>query len=409
MGFHDKIETGLELVGLAPPTGPTTSPYFDRVLSQFNNWTRHEQAASRLVQEALTLAEPGTHDATRFQSFASSASIIIAGADGATDALEALQGGGTAAARQAALGTVMNALQGQVEFAQEQQNRLADQLWDIDPDRAASLLPYATDYIRDQLTSRGGGGTVFQPTFEVLPDGTILAFDPNSLSVIELGNHPGAVNRQVSVDKNGNLVSINPFDPTEAPQTIIKGFQFPSLDPNLEFAVNTRLQLEGLRLEDRAQQIQALSNDFAFQIELGNMTFTDAQVRLARINSALDQRRAEREQALEFAVPKSSIRTLADGTRVSAIPGFLQLRSILRQATGQTFGEEFGTLPVGTIDPDAAARTVLAASSFESPVPALQKGLQSTRDAINSLLGQGSDKALADVAAMMVAGGISGA
>lgn len=259
----------------------------------------------------------------------------------------------------------------------------------------------------DKLGFGGGGGRVFQPApfqFQTLPNGDILAFNPNNGAVEKVGNYPDAVQKQLEVDRNGNLVSINPF--TGESQILQEGFGFPEIDPRVEFEVNTALGLAGLEVQQRGQWVSALGQDMANRIQLGMMTYQEAQTNVNTVVQALNQRRADTELALRFAVPKSSIfRDPVTGQRMTRLPGAEALANILSESTGQRI-EGLFELPVGTIDPEASARDVMRAGQFSSPIPGLMRQLESTRQMVSEVLGAPlADAEVARAAAAKIAGG----
>ena len=169
-------------------------------------------------------------------------------------------------------------------------------------------------------------------------------------------------------------------------------------------ALGVDAQFQGLELTRRGQMIAAIGQDFANQIELGRLDIQQATLNLDRMDRALTQRRAEREQALQFAV--SSTRLLPSGAEVTDLPGGAQLAAILSQVTGQEFGADMFTLPVTRIDPDAAARDVLNAGQTDQLATArLKAEFQASRDAISGIVGTPLGTQMANEAATQVAGG----
>ncbi|KKL08331.1 hypothetical protein LCGC14_2576950, partial [marine sediment metagenome] len=201
------------------------------------------------------------------------------------------------------------------------------------------------------------------PTIMRGPEGHYAVLDPFTGSVIQSGQIPGwedKPNLQIITDRNGNLIAVDPNDPAASPVMLIKGFGFPEIDPQVTFAESVRQFEEqiairrqevagmfiGLELERRGQMIEAITQDFAFQIDIGQMTYQEAQLNLNRINSALDQRRAERAQLLELGVTRASL-VERGGETLTQLPGGTQLAAILSAATGQEFGPGFTELATG--------------------------------------------------------------
>jgi hypothetical protein len=153
-------------------------------------------------------------------------------------------------------------------------------------------------------------------------------------------------------------------------------------------AAGVAAQFGGLELERRGQIVAAIGEDLAFQAQIGRVEFDEAMGNLNRIDSALNQRRAEREQLLQFAVKESSVRRdPRTGEEVTTLPGAAQLVAILGQGTGQDFAADFGELATTRIDPEGVGQNVIEASAFDSAVPALRQGLAESRASINDILG----------------------
>ena len=279
------------------------------------------------------------------------------------------------------------------EIIQKDLGRLAV----LDEAQAMKDFPgeFGVDLLNDleKVLGRGSGGG-FQPApfqFDVGPGGQIVVFNPNTGQTSLGGTFPGlASDTEVAQDpRTGDLIAFSPS--TGERKTIVEGFGFPEISPQAEFALRqselalSELSVLGnLDLAQRGLEIQALTQDFAHQIELERMTYEEARQRLDTINAALTQRRAEREQLLQFAVTERSLR--AGGTE-TLLPGGEQLAAILSQATGQEFGPDFAQIPAGRIDPEAAGQDVVRAGSFQSPIPGLTAGLEASREAISAIIG----------------------
>ena len=260
--------------------------------------------------------------------------------------------------------------------------------------------------IKDSLAA----GSRPQPLVFRGDGGEIIFLDPFSGVEVARRVFPELAARpqyQIVTDRDGNLVAVDPQRPGFQPVTLIEGFSFPEIDPREQFAFEQEIASARLDLDQRSLEIQAYGLDGAHQIELGRMTFEEVALNLRRIGEAMTQRRAEREQLLQFAVTERSLR--AGGTE-TLLPGGEQLAAILSQATGQEFGPDFAQIPAGRIDPEAAGQEVLDASAFQSPIPGLTAGLQASRDAISAILGAPlASKITAQQAATMTAEKIQGA
>lgn len=187
-------------------------------------------------------------------------------------------------------------------------------------------------------------------------------------------------NRKVEIDqRTGDLVSFNVDDPAEPPQVMQRGFAFPQIDPALKFKVETASAFAGLELQRRGQMVQAVGQDMANRIQLGRMEYDEAQLNLSRVDSAFTQRREDQKLALQYAVAKSSVFLGAQGEELTRAP--------LTEALAASLGispDQFN-LPVMRVNPDETARSIIAASEFNSPMPALQSQLEATRAAVSGL------------------------
>ena len=356
---------------------------------------------------------------------------ITSGALSEADARKALQGigavGQDAQSITAVLSTpggdsLMAAIDAQIGNLDEQMARLANQAINLDPVRG--LVEDSRIYefldLKDRINliddlgitgggggSGGGGGGGWAPAafqFQTLPNGDILSFNPNDGSVSKVGNYPDAVQKQVEVDRNGNLVSINPF--TGETSVLKEGFGFAQVDPRVEFQTQTALGLANIDIAQRGQWVSALGQDMANRIQIGMLTYEEARTDVNTVVQALNQRRADTELALKYAVPKSSIFVDANGQRMTRLPGAEALSNILADSTGQRINGLFD-LPVGTIDPNSSANDVVRAGQYTSPIPGLMSDLNSTRDMVSKVLSAPvADAEVARAAAAKITGGM---
>ena len=219
--------------------------------------------------------------------------------------------------------------------------------------------------------------------------GKIYALMDNG-DVIETGRR-APPNTKVEVDRHGDLIAFNLDDPTAPPTVIQRGFDFPQVDPRVKFQTETALAFAGLDLQRRGILVNAQIDFMAREIELGRLTYDEANTNLNRINSAFDQRRKDMEIQLQYAVSRTSLRTNAAGETVSALPLGADLAKILGVAPSNF------ELPVAAINPQATGEAVLAGSQFQSPIAGLQAQLEATRQAVAAIVG-------APQASAMVAG-----
>ena len=312
-------------------------------------------------------------------------------------ALDSLFGGDASVFKDTLSGrTIPDYLQNQIEFYDSRIDGLTQQAFTVAPQLAQRDLFYVPFDDRPEQPSRGVPVRLGGQMFMVSPDtAASLAqrnYEFNSLSAGEaarLGQDMFFFNNLSARDVEGIAVQLRSAD---------------RLDDDLKFriddaraaglrderrielqALGVQAQFAGLELTRRGQMVDALGQDFAFQISIGRMSYEEAAVRMETVDRALTQRREEREQLLQFAVRESSLRTV-NGETVTRLPGAEQLAAILSQSTGQTFNVEDFDLPVGRIDPQQAGQDVIDAGAFESPIPGLLQGLQSTREAMAALL-----------------------
>lgn len=321
------------------------------------------------------------------------------------------------------------ALDAQISALDEQMVRLANQAVSLNPTKGLQdSRVYEFIPLDDQLdlwddlgfgglggSGGGGGGGGWQPAplqFQVLGNGDVLAFDPNSGSVSKAGNFPDAVQRQVEVDRNGNLVSINPF--TGETKVLKEGFGFAQVDPRVQFETETAIglanlsaNLAGIEVSQRGQWVSALGQDMANRIQLGMLTYEEARTNVDTVTSALNQRRADTELALKYAVAPQFIRRDAQGNRFARLPLAEDIAAIMSDATGRTIGNNLFDVSVTDIDPNASAQDVIRAGQFNSPIPGLMQEIENTRAMVTSILNAPlADVETARAATAKIAGGL---
>jgi len=290
---------------------------------------------------------------------------------------------------------------------------LVEQAYGIDAESADADFGWRlNDKKRTTFAGLTGGGAGPAPApyqMQVLPNGDMLVFNPNNGTTTNAGNFPGAVSKQVSQDRDGNLISIDPY--SGATEVLVKDFGFPELDPRVKFGVETLMsaaQVEanwaGVDLQYRGLQVQALGEDFARQVSIGTLTLDEAQLNLNRTVAAIEQRRAEREQVLQYGVTRESLRTLPSGEVVTRLPFGAQTAAILSSATGQKVSADEFQLGVTNINPEQAGQDVIAGSAFTSPIPGLIASLQSTKAATDAILASAPQQSSAAADARAMAG-----
>ena len=146
------------------------------------------------------------------------------------------------------------------------------------------------------------------------------------------------------------------------------------------------IDVQGLQLERAGLQINAIGQDFNRLVQIGQMTHDEAALNLSRIDTALTQRRASREELYRFAVKRSSL-IQRDGETVTQLPFSEQIAMSLSGLSGGPIDPEDFELPVGFVDPEAEAAAVLGASDFQSQVPGLQAARQQASTNVDAILG----------------------
>ncbi len=131
------------------------------------------------------------------------------------------------------------------------------------------------------------------------------------------------------------------------------------------------IDVEGLNIQRSGLQIQAIADDFNRLAQIGQITHQEAALNLSRIDTALNQRRASREELYRFAVKRSSL-IQREGELVTRLPFSEQIAMSLSGLSGGPVDIEDFELPVGFVDPDAEGQAVLDASAFPSQIPGLQ-------------------------------------
>lgn len=317
---------------------------------------------------------------------------------------------------------VISAQRLQIESLEEQNAGLINRMASIDPDLTVSYYPdRMNEVLAGQASlakSLGGGGSAPTYQFQVGAGGEVYRISSGgSFEYMKTIPELAEKSTQVVVDeRTGESIALT-FDSNGevTKRTPLGEYAYPQIDPERIFerdllmnAATIEQSFAGIELQRRGQIVNAIAADFASQIEIGKMTFQDAQLRLNQINSALDQRRQERETLLQYGVTRASLRTNALGETVTRLPFAEQTASILSMATGQQFRPEDFELGVTAVSPDQAARDVLASSAYTNPVPGLVAGLQATRGAISGIFAEPlGDFAVSDRVTAMATEGVA--
>lgn len=296
--------------------------------------------------------------------------------------------------------------------------------YNVSPQRAVVDFPWAFDPKQRALAATGGiapAAAAAPPSLQFIqgPGGALFSANPRTGTVTKVGDFPELREKQVVTDNRTGMVYA--LDPYSGERIELGQYGYAEVDPKVKFSEDIRqfnetlaiqkrqveAQFIQLELSRRGQMVEALSQDMAHQIELGRLTYTEASLNLDRVDRALTQRRAERQDLLQYGVTRASLSQNALGETVTTLPGAAQLAAILGGATGQMFGSDFGKLGVGAINPQQAGQDVLNGSAYQSPIPGLVASLGSTREQIGAILGAPlAGPAVAAGAAEMVAQGV---
>jgi hypothetical protein len=414
-GYYDALTP---VSGGGSGGGASSASQWTALATQVRQFEREKNAVQSLYSEILAYAASPQAGAAggKLPAELTSRLALITGGGGVS----------IVGANQADAGTALGVLRSQVTYLDGQIKDGVDRLYNLNPEAAADLYP---DYLDPQriknLRSVLGGGEAARPSysFQIAAGGQVVRSGTDGSFGI-VGVYPELADKNVQVvqnqttgeataltfDSNGNVVN----------RTSLGRVAFPDIDPERKFKqdqlrdritlLSTAAQVEqammGLNLQQRGQIVNAIAQDFAYQLQIGAMTYQEATLNLSRINSAFEQRRLEREQMLKYAVPRASLRTRPDGEVVTRLPFADQISSILTATTGRQFSPEDFEIGVTAMDPEQTARDVLISSAYTSPLPGLMAGLQATRDTMNQLFGQPlGDTAVSDrVTALATAG-----
>lgn len=317
------------------------------------------------------------------------------------------------------LGGTAGAVNAYVTYLDKQIGNNVSRLYSIDPELTYEYYP---DYLGDNadaikktraLMGGGGGGEYHPPVqaynFSIGPGGDVVR--TNSVTgAVELTGMKVPQGSQVMTNtRDGHAYSVN-IDTGD--RTDLGLVAFPEIDPEKKFrfdvlatAANLEQSMAGLELQRRGQVLKAIGDDFSNQVALGQMVYTEANLNLDRVDRAFTQRREERAQLLKYAVTRSSLR-MRNGEERTLLPFGGQLAGILSEATGKKFGEQDFELSTTYISPDQAARDVLGASAYDSPIPGLTQSMQQARASMDAVLGapMGSQAATQQITQMAIPG-----
>lgn len=294
----------------------------------------------------------------------------------------------------------------QIKYYEDTNETLVDQIYNANPEMGAAYFPeyFDADRAKDLRDLYGGGGAASAgPSYQFQIGGGGEVYRISSAGTIEyVQTIPELANKTTQVmndARTGESFAVT-FDGAGnmTGRTSLGKTGYAEIDPERQFRLEmlsagaaAESSLNGIELERRGQVVNAIVQDVANQFEFGRMTHDEALLNLNRVNSALEQRRAEREQLFAYGVRQASVRRDSAGNEVTTLPFGRQTASILGQATGREFSEEDFTLDVTRINPEQAGRDVINGSAFTSPLPGLMAAIEGARTAmdatVNSPLG----------------------
>jgi hypothetical protein len=312
----------------------------------------------------------------------------------------------------------INAFIGNID---KQVDAAKDELYAIDAQTAYGLYP-DIDKMKKAVSlakSFGEGGSAGPSySFQIGQRGEVIRM--SSAGGFEIiGTYPELANKTTQVINDTTTghayAMVLDVDGNVTARTDLGKVAHAEIDPERKFrldiltsAASVEQSMAGIELQRRGQVVGALGDDFARQVQLGQLSLQEAQLNLNRIDSALEQRRAERQQLLQYGVTEASLRTNARGERVTQLPFGSQLASILSATTGRAFSEEDFQLGTGVINPDQAARDVMAGSAYTSSIPGLTQQAASTSSLINAIVGAPLPATPASAAVQQAAAAVPG-
>lgn len=291
-------------------------------------------------------------------------------------------------------------LRAQVRYLEDDNESLIDRMYTAAPDVAATYFPeyFDADRAKDIRSLYGTGGSAPSYQFQVGDGGEVYRISSSGSfeylkTIPELAQKSTQIvndartghSYALTLDSAGNVTG----------RTDLGQFSYAEVDPERKFrldllnsAAAAEASLAGIELERRGQVVNVIAQDIANMFDLGRMTYEESTLNLNRINSALEQRRAERQQLFAYGVREASIRRDASGREVTVLPFARQTAGILGQATGQQFTEDDFTLDVTRINPEQAGQDVINSSAFTSPIPGLMAAIESARNAMQATVNQ---------------------
>lgn len=383
--------------GSAPAREVEVAPINEEFYRAWGELTQLQAQKAHLMDELPVQQQAAIAAANKALASGESTGLKLT-PDGKVDiaALLGLNGGGASGG----VGTIQTA----ITFLDKQIHDKEDELYSISPPLAMQGIPGAfsrnADAIKKQQELLGGNAKQVAPlqyTFQIGPKGQIIRTGNNGeWSIVKTDPELADKKVQIQTDKatgEGWAITLD-ADGNVTNRKSLGIIDYPAVDPTKEYqfkvmtqAASAEQAMAGINLQQRGQVLAAIASDFEHQVSIGQMTYTEANTNLARIDSAFTQRRLDREQALKYAVTALSIHRDAQGNEVTRLPFAEQLSGILSSATGRGFTPDQFDLSVTHVNPEATGQAVLDASAYTSPIPGLVAGAQAARAATNAVVG----------------------
>jgi hypothetical protein len=340
----------------------------------------NKQQRDRLTEAQLVMLEGRSLTAEQAKAVAAAKSVVAG--------LSLLGPTSPQADTAAAIMAYVNYLDSQIE-------NFVKQLYSLDEEQAYNDYPEYLSENASSITAQRKlfGGSDRAPvqaySFTIGPGGNVIRTNSITGAVEILDTKVPQGSQIVTNQRDGHAYAINKDTGDRVDLGVVA---FPEIDPEQRFRLDVLSQaaqvesnLAGIDLQQRSLMIKALGDDNANMVTLGRMRYEESALNLNRLNSAFDQRRAEREQVLRYGVAQSSLR--AGGT-MSQLPLSPQLANMLSGLTGQQFSEADFQLPVSYVSPDQAANDVLAGTAYDSPIAGLSAAFSQSRQMIENILGK---------------------
>lgn len=362
-------------------------------------WTRLYEQTKGLERQVDVLYEAQSRLSQGYTLYPDQAAAVVA-SKAAPSATALLAAGILGKDGSATTGGDAAAVTAYIEYLQDQVESNVGRMVAIAPELTAQHFSLNLDQLKkaqDIFGPKGGGAADrVRYAIQIGPNGEIIRTnDAGGFEIVD--TRPELAQKQTQVTTNemtGEAFALTLDSQGNVTNRVSLGqVAFPQVDPAQKFrfdvlnaAASIEQSMAALDVTKRGQIIEAIGEDFARQVQVGQLEQNEARLNLDRIDKAMTQRREERKELLRFAVTRESLRTNAAGETVTRLPFASQIASILTSATGRKFSDSDFEVGVGYINPDQAAQDIINGSTYNSSVPGLRDGIASTRDAINRII-----------------------